>query len=84
LPIEFLSWDCLTIGALGWGQIQIADAIKIDWGCSRRKWMVRLCDVMLDFYPREIDKIRERERITSGRSKLAGGPGMIRHRASVM
>ena len=23
VPIEFLSWDCLTIGALGWGQIQI-------------------------------------------------------------
>lgn len=26
VPIEFLSWDCLTIGALGWGQIQIANA----------------------------------------------------------
>jgi hypothetical protein len=23
-PIEFLDWDCLTMGALGWGQIQIA------------------------------------------------------------
>ena len=22
VPIEFLGWDCLTIGALGWGQIQ--------------------------------------------------------------
>jgi len=26
VPIEFLSWDCLTIGALGWGQIQIANS----------------------------------------------------------
>lgn len=23
IPIEFLDWSCLTIGALGWGQIQI-------------------------------------------------------------
>lgn len=23
VPIEFLSWGCLTIGALGWGQIQL-------------------------------------------------------------
>jgi len=26
VPIEFLDWDCLTIGALGWGQIQIANS----------------------------------------------------------
>ena len=25
-PIEFFGWDCLTLGALGWGQIQIANA----------------------------------------------------------
>jgi len=25
-PIEFLGWNCLTIGALGWGQIQIANS----------------------------------------------------------
>ena len=25
-PVEFFDWNCLTIGALGWGQIQIADA----------------------------------------------------------
>ena len=28
-PIEFLDWDCLTIGALGWGQIQIANANQV-------------------------------------------------------
>ena len=28
-PIEAFSWDCLTIGALGWGQIQIANANKL-------------------------------------------------------
>lgn len=62
VPIEFLSWDCLTIGALGWGQIQIANAniITINEGYSRKKWMLELCDVMLDFYPKEIWKINDR------------------------
>lgn len=62
IPIEFISWDCLTIGALGWGQIQIANAnvIAINERFSRKKWMLLLCDIMLDFYPREIEKIGER------------------------
>ena len=29
VPVEFLGWDCLTIGALGWGQIQIANSSYI-------------------------------------------------------
>lgn len=62
LPIEFLAWNCLTIGALGWGQIQItnANAISVNEGYSRKKWMLELCDVMFDFYPREIAKIKDR------------------------
>lgn len=62
IPIEFLSWDCLTIGALGWGQIQIANAnvIKINEAYPRKKWMIQLCDTMLGFYPKEIEKIGER------------------------
>lgn len=61
-PIEFFDWDCLTIGALGWGQIQIANAnvIKIVPKNSRKKWMLELCDTMLRFYPKEIEKIGER------------------------
>ena len=63
-PIEFLDWDCLTIGALGWGQIQIANsnAVTINHGASRKEWMLALCERVLDFYPREILKIRERVR----------------------
>ena len=59
IPIEFLGWDCLTVGALGWGQIQIANAntIKINEGYARKAWMIELCDVMLEFYPKEIEKI---------------------------
>lgn len=62
VPIEFLSWDCLTVGALGWGQIQIANAnvLHIIEGHSRKKWMIELCDTLLEFYPKEIGKIEER------------------------
>jgi hypothetical protein len=59
IPIEFLAWTCLTVGALGWGQIQIANARTIDIveRQPRKAWMLQPCDVMLEFYPREIEKI---------------------------
>lgn len=61
-PIENLKWDCLTLGALGWGQIQIANAnnILIDKGITRKDWMLSLCDRIETFYEEEIGKIRER------------------------
>ena len=63
-PIEFLDWKYLTVGALGWGQIQIANSnnIRTIERNSRKEWMLQLCDVMMDFYPREIGKITERIR----------------------
>lgn len=62
VPIEFLGWDCLTIGALGWGQIQIANSnrVTVNPGYPRKRWMLEFCDVMLEFYPKEITKIGER------------------------
>lgn len=62
IPIEFLGWDCLTIGALGWGQIQIANSnvVTVNPGYSRKRWMLEFCDEMLEFYPKEIAKIGER------------------------
>lgn len=61
-PIEFFDWNCLTIGALGWGQIQIANAnvVNLIPKNSRKKWMLELCDTLLEFYPKEIGKITER------------------------
>ncbi|MEB3233718.1 MAG: hypothetical protein VKJ64_22105 [Leptolyngbyaceae bacterium] len=61
-PIEFLDWDCLTVGALGWGQIQIANSniIKMNHGYSRKIWMSTLCETMFEFYPKEIQKIQNR------------------------
>ena len=61
-PVEYLDWECLTSGALGWGQIQIANSnhIKLIDGYSRKKRMLQLCERMLDFYPKEILKIKDR------------------------
>lgn len=62
VPIEFLDWSCLTIGALGSGQIQIANAnnIVVDVSLTRQGWMLAFCDRVLDFYPKEIQKIGKR------------------------
>lgn len=62
VPIEFLGWNCLTLGALGWGQIQIANSnnISIIAKNSRKKWMLELCDSLFEFYPREVEKINDR------------------------
>lgn len=62
IPIEFLSWDCLTVGALGWGQIQVANSnyIKMNPQYSRKRWMLELCEALFCFYPREIRKIEKR------------------------
>lgn len=62
VPIEFLGWDCLTVGALGWGQIQIANSnyVTVRPHYPRQAWMLELCDAMLEFYPKEIGKIETR------------------------
>ena len=62
IPIEFLDWSCLTIGALGWGQIQIANSnrININPQYSRKNWMLELCDILAAFYAKEIGKISDR------------------------
>ncbi len=62
IPIEHLKWDCLSIGALGWGQIQITNSriINIDSNQSRKEWMLKLCEKLNFFYPKEISKIEKR------------------------
>jgi hypothetical protein len=48
VPIESLGWDCLTIGALRWGHIEIANSnvITVNPGYSRKQWMLELCDTL--------------------------------------
>lgn len=62
IPIEHLAWSCLTIGALGWGQIQIANSniIHVNRNNTRTDWMLALCDALDIFYPKEIAKISDR------------------------
>ncbi len=62
-PIEAFSWNCLTIGALGWGQIQIANAnvLNFEEKIDRKAWMLQLCDLLETFYNEEIAKIGERK-----------------------
>lgn len=62
VPIEHLDWSCLTVGALGWGQIQIANSnnIIINREQTRRTWMLKLCEKLAVFYPKEIAKITKR------------------------
>lgn len=61
-PIEHFSWNCLRIGALGVGQIQIVNAnvINIDTTQNRKQWMLQFCDRLNIFYPKEIAKIEKR------------------------
>ncbi len=62
VPIELLDWSCLTLGALGWGQIQISNSnnVVINENNTRKKWMLELCDRLDHFYPKEISKIKKR------------------------
>lgn len=62
-PIEMFSWTCLTLGALGWGQIQIANANKIFFEKipDRKTWMLTLCEKLDAFYEEQIGKIGERQ-----------------------
>lgn len=64
-PIEAFNWDCLTFGALGWGQIQIANANILNFQdehkTDRNKWMIDMCDKLQEFYDEEIGKITERK-----------------------
>ncbi|MCX8516136.1 MAG: hypothetical protein ORN57_04010 [Alphaproteobacteria bacterium] len=61
-PIEMMAWSCLTIGALGWGQIQIANSnqIVLNNTFDRKQWMLEFFDKILDFYPEEVKKIKNR------------------------
>ena len=62
-PIEFLSWNCLRIGALGLGQIQIKNANRIELltAHSRRDWMLELCGRVVSYHQSEQTKIERQK-----------------------
>ena len=62
IPVEHLDWSCLRIGALGNGQLQLANSnrIIINRTQTRADWMLSLCDALDVFYPKEIEKIKNK------------------------
>ena len=62
IPIEFISWESLTLGNLGWGQIQIKSSkdIIINEFNSRENWMLEFFNRVLKFYYNEKIKINKR------------------------
>jgi hypothetical protein len=60
-PIEHLRWNCLSIGALGWGQIQLVRMPEIDEEATRADWMIELAETALRFYDHELRKIAQRK-----------------------
>ena len=61
--IESFDWKCLTLGALGWGQIQISNANNLIFTnpTSRKSWMLAMCEKLNIFYDEEIAKIGNRK-----------------------
>jgi len=59
LPIEFISWESLTFGLLGRGQVQIEKAKDIieNFGCNRKEWMLEFAKQLNRFYVDAADKI---------------------------
>lgn len=60
--IENISWDCLRIGSLGTGQIQLknSNTIIIDYKLSREIWMSEFYRQAEIYYANEISKAQER------------------------
>ncbi len=55
IPIEFLDWECLTLGALGWGQIRIVNAnrIVITPQNLRKAWMLEASAIRCSSFTQE-------------------------------
>ena len=62
IPVEHIDWSCLRIGALGNGQLQLVNSnrIIINRTQTRAEWMLSLCDALDMFYPKEIEKIKNK------------------------
>jgi hypothetical protein len=61
-PIEWLSWECLDIGALGNGQIQIKNSnnIVVNYDCSKNIWNKEFKNRLMSFYTKQQEKIHKR------------------------
>jgi hypothetical protein len=74
-PIENLDLNCLTIGALGWGQLQIKSMEKVNFlEIERGEWLLKLLEKIEKFYDTEKKKIESRkEHFSSIKNSLING-----------
>jgi len=58
----WFDWDCLRIGALGWGQLQFRSAsdIRVNRSQTRKDWPRSFTRELREHYAREENKIKER------------------------
>jgi hypothetical protein len=62
VPVEHLSWDCLTIEAQGWGVIQMSGNLKIDRNQDKKSFfrgMKKAYEKFIDKETLKMAKIRE-------------------------
>jgi len=61
-PIEWFNWECLRIGALGWGQLQFRSAshIRVNRSQTRKDWLRSFAAELREHYAKEENKIKER------------------------
>ena len=67
IPIWELDWNCLSIGALGYGQIQISNKNKpiITTQIGRNEWKNILKKQVINFYCKQIVKYEKQMKIWS-------------------
>ena len=61
-PIEWFDWECLRIGALGWGQLQFRSAshVRVNRSQTRKDWLRSFAAELREHYAKEENKIKER------------------------
>ena len=75
VPIEWIGWSSMKIGALGKGQIQLRDSAKVAVSrvASRQKWIEEFYDTTIRFYEKETTRIEVRiEDFRARRASLRG------------
>lgn len=62
-PVEWISWKNLSIGQLGWGQLQLKNPmdIQLDSTQDRIGWYCKFCRKVIDFYENERQKGYKRQ-----------------------
>ena len=66
IPVEHLSWKCMSIQAQGWGVIQLSCDLKIDKSQTRAQFLKGLRGAYEVFIQKERDKMAKIEQMIKG------------------